>query len=91
MIGWILPMLGNIVPLPQMHMVVNAFVERNWEGMLKIIISLLLYLRPLILQVHGETELMEIISIQGLKSRTLPWEEIIMSSQNVKLSNFLSL
>lgn len=48
-------MLGNIVPLPYMHMVVNSFIEKGWEGLLKIIIALLLYLRPIILHTHDET------------------------------------
>lgn len=54
-IGWILPMLGNIVPLTTIHMVVNIFIERGWEGFLKILISMLLYMKPLILQTHDET------------------------------------
>lgn len=83
-------MMGNLIPLQYMHMVVNCFIERSWEGILKIITAFLLYLRPTILQLHDETELMELLSIQGLKNRVIPWEEIIMSSYNVKVANLLA-
>jgi len=66
-------MLGNIIPLANMHMVLNIFIEKGWEGVLKIIISMLLYLRPVLLTVHDETELMELLSVQGLKTRPVPW------------------
>ena len=44
-VGWLLAMLGNIIPLKYMHLIVNNFLEKGWEGVLKIIITLLLYLR----------------------------------------------
>lgn len=83
-------MMGNLIPLQYMHMVVNCFIERSWEGILKIITAFLLYLRPIILQLHDETELMELLSIQGLKNRAIPWEEVIMSSYNVKVASLLA-
>lgn len=54
-------------------------------------ITLLLYLKPTILRLHDETELMELLSVQGLKKRPIPWEEIIMSSSNLKTANYLNI
>jgi hypothetical protein len=89
-IGWVLPLLGNIIPLSHMHMVLNIFIEKGWEGLLKIILSLLLNLRSSILGLHDETKLMELLSIQGLKRRSIPWEEVIVSSSNIKMGSYLN-
>lgn len=91
MLGWILPMMGNIIPIDHMHMVMNSFLERRWEGLLRIILTLLLYLRPTLMGLHDETELMEVLSVQGLKKRPLPWEEIILSSHNLRTGTHLNI
>lgn len=46
--------MGNVVPLKHMHLVINAFVEKGWAGVIKIILALFLYLKNEILQVRDE-------------------------------------
>ncbi len=53
-IGWLIPLMGNVVPLKHMHLVINAFVEKGWAGVIKIILALFLYLKNEILQVRDE-------------------------------------
>jgi hypothetical protein len=64
-------------------------VEKGWEGVLKILVGLLLYLRPTVLGLYDETELMEIFSVHCLVNRSLPWEEIVMSASNVKITSYV--
>ena len=51
-IGWLIPLLGNVVPLKHMHLVINAFVERGWTAVIKIILAMFLYFKNVILQVR---------------------------------------
>jgi hypothetical protein len=43
--GWLIPLMGNIIPLQNMHLVINTFIEKGWLGIIKIIMAMLLYLK----------------------------------------------
>lgn len=66
-------MLGNIVPLNLMHLVINNFLEKGWEGIMKIVVAMLLYLRLEILAMDDETILMESLSVQILQNKKMHW------------------
>ena len=88
--GWLIPTLGNIVPLRLMHLVLNTYLEQGWPGLTRIVIAMLLYLRQTLLDLDDQTLIMEMLSVQALthnnnNNHKIPWEEIILSSRNVKV------
>lgn len=78
-------MLGTLIPLQNMHLVVNNFIEKRWNGLLSILLTFLIFLKPELMQLNDEIELMERLSINGIKSTTVNWEEIILTSNNVNV------
>ena len=87
-LGWLIPLLGNIVPLRLMHLVINVYLDKQWEGVLGIVVGLLLYLREAVLEMEEDMLVMEALSVQGLlrMGDRLDWQEIILSSRNVKVA-----
>lgn len=67
-------MLGNVVPLEYMHLVINNFIEKRWNGLLNIILTLLIYMKEDLMELEDELEVMEKLSINSLKKMTVNWE-----------------
>lgn len=84
-VGWLLAMLGNLIPLEQMHLVVNHFIEKRWSGLLNIVLTFLIFLKEELMELEEESELMERLSIHNLKRTVVDWEELILSSNNVNV------
>ena len=80
-----LAMLGNMIPLHCMHLVINHFIEKSWNGLLNIILTLFIYLKPQLLSLDDELEIMEKLSVHSIKAEKIDWEEIIISSSNVSI------
>lgn len=78
-------MLGNMIPLHCMHLVINHFIEKSWNGLLNIILTLFIYLKPQLLSLDDELEIMEKLSVHSIKGEKIDWEEIIISSSNVSI------
>ena len=66
-VGWILAMLGNLIPLKHMHLVVNSFIEKKWNGLLNILLTFFIYLKSELMELGDEIEIMERLSMNGLK------------------------
>ena len=66
-VGWILAMLGNLIPLKYMHLVVNSFIEKKWNGLLSILLTFFIYLKSELMELGDEIEIMERLSMNGLK------------------------
>lgn len=49
MVGWVVSMLGSIVPLENMHLVITMFMKQGWSGLIKVILTFLIYLQDKIL------------------------------------------
>jgi lipid-A-disaccharide synthase-like uncharacterized protein len=47
--SWYFSMLGSFVPLNQMHFIIDKFIRRQFIGIIEIIVTLIIYLRPFIL------------------------------------------
>lgn len=73
MIGWIVSLLGNVVPLSQMHLVLTIYMKQGWFGIIKIIVTLFLYLQDKILKAEEETEIMEMLSTHNLRKERIKW------------------
>jgi hypothetical protein len=82
--GWLIPLMGNIIPISFMHLVINIFVEKGWEGVMRVILAMLLYLRGEIVERREESELMNLLSTISLRNAGIRWEEVIKSSFNIR-------
>jgi len=49
-------------------------MKQGWFGIIKIIVTLLLYLQDQILNAEEETEIMEILSTHNLRKQRIKWE-----------------
>jgi hypothetical protein len=72
-VGWLLAMLGNMVPLACMHLVINHFIEKGWQGLLNIILTMFIYLKPDLMELQDEVEIMERLSVHSIKSTQIDW------------------
>lgn len=49
-LGWYLSMLGTFVPLEAMHFVINKFIEKQFGGLMKVIVTYFIYIKEILME-----------------------------------------
>ena len=58
-------MLGNVIPLAQLHHVIDAFLEKGFSSLNNIVITMLIKLKPILLNSY-DNQLLTALSMQRL-------------------------
>ena len=58
-------MLGNVIPLAQLHYVIDAFLEKGFSSLNNIVIAMLIKLKPILLNSY-DNQLLTALSMQRL-------------------------
>ena len=58
-------MLGNVIPLAQLHDVIDAFLEKGFPSLNNIVITMLIKLKPILLNSY-DNQLLTALSMQRL-------------------------
>lgn len=79
--GWLLSLMSKIVPLEQMHLVIDHFKNGGWHYLYRLILCFLRALKDYLLITQDESEFLMTLSEDNWKESGIDWLKIITEAK----------
>jgi hypothetical protein len=83
--GWLLSLMSKLIPLSDMHAVLNSFRREGWGFIYRLIMACLKTTRDCLLMTDDESEFIAALSEQNFQELGLDWQTVFKEAAKMTL------